>query len=209
MKDNLSYLFSLLQFIGKNPGVKDLTPQMEHEILKNQPKWQLYLKEQGETLKRAIIVFKNYDKTGELNKFFENFETIKSNFSDKIFLNLMECAKEAYDQGVLQDAFLMFSFITTYYPLQYRVYIYLGKIVQELYGSAEASTFYKTTTQLFPEAELLFIAAECEMQQDNTTEAKNYLEKAQKTLTQKGDLTEFDTELKTRVDELLKLIQQL
>lgn len=208
-KDNFSYILSLLQFLSENPGIEDLTPEMEQKILKEQPQWQSYLEQQGDILKRAIIVFKNYDKTGILQKFFKDFETIRSNFSDKIFQELLDCAMIAYEQGVYQDAFLMFSFITTYYPLRFRVYLYLGKVVQELYGLTEASTFYKTTTNLFKEAELFFMAAECEMLQNRTSEAKAYLENAQVLLEQKSNLSEYEIELKTRIDEVLNLIQQL
>ena len=209
MKDNLSYVFSLLQFVSENPGIEDLTPEMEQKILKNQPKWQNYFVEQGNIIKRAIVVFKNYDKQGDLNKLFENFETEKSNFSDKNFLSLSQYALEAYEQGVYQDAFLMFSFITTYYPLRYKPYLFLGRVVQELYGLGEASTFYKTTTNLFNEAELFFVAAECEMHNNNVAEAKIYLEKALNALNQKTNLSDVDTELKQRVKELLDLINQL
>ena len=209
MKDNLSYVFSLLQFVSENPGIEDLTPEMEQKILKNQPKWQNYFVEQGNIIKRAIVVFKNYDKQGKLKKLFENFETEKSNFSDKNFLSLSQYALEAYEQGVYQDAFLMFSFITTYYPLRYKPYLYLGRVVQELYGLAEASTFYKTTTSLFNEAELFFVAAECEMLGKKVDEAKNYLEKALNALNQKTNLSDVDTELKQRVEELLDLMNQL
>ena len=209
-KDNLSYVFSLLQFISENPGIEDLMPEMEQKILKNQPKWQKYFVEQGSIIKRAIVVFKSYDKRGKLKNLFKNFETEKSNFSDKNFLALSEYALKAYEQGVYQDAFLMFSFITTYYPLRYKAYLYLGRVVQELYGLAEASTFYKTTTNLFNEAELFFVAAECEMHNNNNvTEAKCYLEKALNALNQKTNLSDVDTELKQRVEELLDLMNQL
>ena len=209
VKDNLSYVFSLLQFVSENPGVEDLTPEMEQKILKDQPKWQNYFVEQGNIIKRAIVVFKNYDKQGKLKKLFKNFETEKSNFSDKNFLALSECALEAYEQGVYQDAFSMLSFITTYYPLRYKPYLYLGKVVQELYGLAEASTFYKTTTNLFNEAELFFMAAECEMLGKKADEAKNYLEKALNALNQKTNLSQDDMELKARIEELLNLMDQL
>lgn len=209
MKDNLSYLFSLLQFVSENPKVEDLSPEMEQKILKDQPKWQNYLEQQVDIIKRAIVVFKNYDKQSDLSKLFENFETVKSNFTDKIFLNLLKHALGAYDRGLYQDAFLMLSFITTYYPLRYKPYLYLGKVVQELYGLGEASTFYKTVTNLFNEPELFFVAAECEMHNNNVTETKNYLGKALAVLNQKTDLSEYDEELKTRVEELFNLIQQL
>lgn len=209
MKENLSYLFSLLQFVCENPEVESLTPEMEQKILKDQPKWQNYLEQQSDVIKRAIVVFKNYDKQGELNKLFENFETEKSNFTDKRFLSLLKHALDAYEREVYQDAFLMLSFITTYYPLRYKPYLYLGKVVQELYGLGEASTFYKTTTSLFNEPELFFVAAECEMHNNGVAEAKNYLEKALVALNQKTDSSEYDKELKMRVEELLNLIHQL
>lgn len=208
-KDNLSYVFSLLQFVSENPSVKDLTPEMKQKILKNQPQWQNYFVEQGKILNNAITLFKTYDKRGKLKNLFKNFETEKSNFSDKNFLVLTEYALEAYQQGIYQDAFLMLSFITTYYPLRYKPYLFLGKVVQELYGLAEASTFYKTTTNLFNEAELFFVAAEYEMLAKNVDEAKNYLEKALNALNQKTNLMQDDMELKQRVEELLDLMNQL
>ena len=196
MKDNLSYLFSLLQFASENPNVENLTPEMEKKILQDQPKWQNYFVEQGKLIKNAIIIFKSYDKKGRLNKLFESFETVKSNFSDENFLELSKCALDAYERGVYQDAFLMFSFITTYYPLRYKSYLYLGKIVQELYGLAEALNFYRTTTNFFNEPELFFVAAECEMLSNHVAEAKDYLAKCLKVFNQKAALSDDDKNLK-------------
>ena len=100
----------------------------------------------------------------------------------------------------------MFSFISTYYPKHYKTYLYLGAIVQSLYGLEEAAAFFKTVTSVFPEPDLLFLAAENEFQRENTAEARNYLQKAKDRLSGRNDLTEDEKGLKERIEELLKLL---
>ncbi|MGX8716573.1 MAG: tetratricopeptide repeat protein [bacterium] len=206
MKDNLSYLLSAIELAANiDIGNKKLD-NCEFEILKQQPKWQKYLEQQADLLQKAIKVFKNYDKTGNLKYFWQDLKNQKIQFTEGILKQLLEYALLAYERGNLNDAYKMFSFISTYYPKNYNIYLYLGSIIQSLFGFEEAAIFFKNTTSLFPEPDLLFLAAENEFQRKNTEEARNYLQKAKSVLSERGNLTEYEDGLKSRIEELLKAL---
>ena len=204
MKDNLSYLLSTIELSANiDIGNKKLD-NCEFEILKQQPKWQKYLEQQASLLQGAISVFKDYDKTSELKYFWKMLKAKNAQFNEAIFNLLIKYALLAYDRGSLNDAYKMLSFISIYYPMHYKVYVYLGSVVQSLYGFEEATTFFKTITSVFSEPDLLVLAAENEIHRENVSGAHEYLENAEKILSEKTSLTEYDTELKTRIDKLLK-----
>lgn len=204
MKDNLSYLLSTIELSANiDIGNKKLD-NCEFEILKQQPKWQKYLEQQAGLLQEAISVFKDYDKTSELKYFWKMLKAKNAQFNEAIFNLLIKYALLAYDRGSLNDAYKMLSFISTYYPMHYKVYVYLGSVVQSLYGFEEATTFFETITSVFSEPDLLVLAAENEIQRENVSGAHEYLENAEKILSEKTSLTEYDTELKARIDKLLK-----
>lgn len=206
MKDNLSYLLSAIELAANiDIGNKKLN-NCEFEILKQQPKWQKYLEQQADLLQKAIKVFKSYDKTGNLKYFWQDLKNQKIQFTEGILKQLLEYALLAYERGNLDDAYKMFSFISTYYPKNYNIYLYLGSIVQSLFGFEEAAIFFKNTTSVFPEPDLLFLAAENEFQRKNTEEARNYLQKAKSVLTERDDLTEYEDELKSHIEELLNAL---
>gem|GEM_PF-7011000 len=75
-----------------------------------------------------------------------------------------------------------------------------------MYGPEEAATFFKTATSVFPEPDLLFLAAENEIQRENTVGARDYLQIAADLFSKRGDLTEDEVGLKVRIEELLKLL---
>lgn len=206
MKDNLSYLLSAIELAANiDIGNKKLD-NCEFEILKQQPKWQKYLEQQADLLQKAIKVFKSYDKTGNLKYFWQDLKNQKIQFTEGILKQLLEYALLAYERGNLDDAYKMFSFISTYYPKNYNIYLYLGSIVQSLFGFEEAAIFFKNTTSVFPEPDLLFLAAENEFQRKNTEEARNYLQKAKSVLTERDDLTEYEDGLKSHIEELLNAL---
>ena len=206
MKDNLSYLLSAIELAANiDIGNKKLD-NCEFEILKQQPKWQKYLEQQADLLQKAIKVFKSYDKTGNLKYFWQDLKNQKIQFTEGILKQLLEYAVLAYERGNLDDAYKMFSFISTYYPKNYNIYLYLGSIVQSLFGFEEAAIFFKNTTSVFPEPDLLFLAAENEFQRKNTEEARNYLQKAKSVLTERDDLTEYEDGLKSHIEELLNAL---
>ena len=123
------------------------------------------------------------------------------------FKKLMKIALSAYERGVLEDAYKMFCFISTYYSRHYKVYLYLGSVVQSLYGLEKASSFFETTTSVFPEPDLLFLAAENEIQRENRSGARNYLQKAEDIFSGRTILTEEENELKSRIEEILTLLK--
>ena len=205
MKDNLSYLLSAIELAANiDIGNKKLD-NCEFEILKQQPKWQKYLEQQADLLQEAIKIFKNYDKMGTLKYFWQDLKNQKIQFTEGILKQLLEYALLAYDHNNLNDAYKMLSFISTYYPRHYKVYLYLGSVVQALYGFEEAATFFKNTTSVFPEPDLLVLAAENEFQRKNTEEGRSYLQKAKNVLSERNTLTEYDKGLKTRIEELLNV----
>ena len=206
MKDNLSYLLSTIEFAANVEAGKDTLDNCESEILKQQPKWQSYVEQQRELLQDAIKVFKQYDKSDDLKYFWQLLKTKNTDFNEGIFKQLMQIALRVYDRGTLEDAYKMFSFISTYYPKHYKVYLYLGSVVQSLYGAEAAATFFKTMTPIFPEPDLLFLAAENEMQRENTVGARDYLQKAADIFSKRGDLSEDEAGLKVRIEELMKLL---
>lgn len=205
MKDNLSYLLSAIEFVAnvetKNSGLDSC----ESEILKQQPKWQKYIEQQSKLLQEAIKIFKGYDKSDELKYFWQTLKNkeIPNKFS---FKQLIQTALLAYERGTLDDAYKMLSFISAYYPKHYKTYLYLGSVVQSLYGVEEAATFFKTVTSIFAEPDLLFLAAENEIHRENTTGARDYLQKAKEAFIGRSNLTEYEEGLKTRIEELLKLL---
>ena len=207
MKDNLSYLLSALEFATNVEAGDKSLECCENEILKQQPKWQSYLEQQANLLEEAIKVFKNYDKANELKYFWQMLKTKNVQFNEGIFKQLIQIALQAYDKGTLDDAYKMFSFITTYYPKHYKSYLYLGSIVQSLHGADEAAAFFKTTTSIFAEPDLLFLAAENEIQRENTAGARDYLQKAMDVLSERQGLDEYEAGLKGRIEELLKLLK--
>lgn len=206
MKNNLSYLLSTIEFVSNVETNNSKLDNCESEILKQQPKWQKYVEQQSKLLQDAIKVFKDYDKPGKLKYFWQMSKTKNVQFNEGIFKQLIQHALLAYDRGNLDDAYKMLSFIATYYPCHYKTYLYLGSVVQALYGAEEASNFFKTTTSIFAEPDLLFLAAENEFQRKNTEEARNYLQKAKSVLTERDDLTEYEDELKSHIEELLNAL---
>lgn len=205
MKDNLSYLLSTIEFASAIENGSNTLNNYEEAILKQQPKWQQYLEQQSETLQQAIKIFKNYDKTGKLKFFLQSIKTKNVVLNEGVFKDLVQYALSAYDHDNLDDAYKMFSFISTYYPRHYKTYLYLGSIIQSLYGPQQASVFFKTTTSIFTEPDLLFLAAENEVQCENTAGAYDYLQKAENILLERSHLTEEEEGLKIRIEELLKI----
>ncbi|MGX8716571.1 MAG: hypothetical protein ACSW8C_01110 [bacterium] len=205
MKDNLSYLLSAIELSADIDAGNKKLDNCEFEILKQQPKWQKYLEQQANLLQEAINVFKDYDKTNELKYFWKMLKAKNAQFNEVIFNILIKYALLAYDRGSLNDAHKMLSFISTYYPMHYKVYFYLGSVIQSLHGFEEAATFFKTITSVFSEPDLLILAAENEIQRENISNAHEYLKKAEKILSERTSLTEYETELKERVDKLLKI----
>ena len=206
MKNNLSYLLSTIEFAANVDAGNKALDNCESEILKQQPKWQSYLEQQANLLQEAIQVFKDHDKSDELKYFWQMLKTKNVQFTEGIFKQLIQIALQAYDRGTLNDAYKMLSFIATYYPMHYKTYLYLGSVVQSLYGPEEAATFFKTTTSVFSEPDLLFLAAENEIQRENTAGARDYLQKAEDLLLGHNALTEEENGLKVRIEELLKLL---
>lgn len=206
MKDNLSYLLSTIEFAVKVETGNEKLDNCESEILKQQPKWQKFLEQKAKLIQEAIKVFKDYDKSEELKYFWQMLKTQDVQFSDGIFNQLIQIALVAYDRGTLDDAYKMLSFISTYYPRHYKTYLYLGSVIQSLYGVEEAAVFFETTTSVFPEPDLLFLAAENEIQRENIAGARNYLQKAENIFSERTNLTEDELGLKTRIEELLKLL---
>ena len=207
MKNNLSYLLSTLEFAANVETNHTPLEHCENEILKQQPKWHKYLEQQANLLQEAIKVFKNYDKANELKYFWQMLKVKNVQFNEGIFKQLIQIALQAYDKNTLDDAYKMFSFIATYYPNHYKTYLYLGSIVQALYGPDEAATFFKTTTSIFAEPDLLFLAAENEIQRKNIAGARDYLQKAMAILSEQKSLDTYEEGLKTRIEDLLKLFK--
>ena len=204
MKDNLSYLLSTLEFAANVDAGNKSLDNCEYEILKQQPKWQKYLEQQADLLQKAIHIFKHYDKSDTLKYFWQTLKAKDIQFTERVFNQLIQFAVQAYEEGTLDDAYKMFSFISTYYPKHYKTYLYLGSIIQSLKGPDEAAAFFTTTTSIFNEPDLLFLAAENEIQRDNVSGAKNYLQKAAKLLEKHNNLDAYETGLKARIEDLLK-----
>lgn len=205
MKDNLSYLLSTIEFsVNVDAGNKSFD-NCEKEILKQQPKWQKYLEEQAKLLQEAVKIFKSYDTANKLASFWLQLKNKKATFSENIFEQLFQLALQAHERGVLRDAYAMFMFISTYYPKHYNTYLYLGSIVQEMHGPDKAAEFFKIITSIFAEPDLLFLAAENEIQREDVASARDYLQKSEAVLSERGELTEYETELKSRIEELLKM----
>lgn len=206
MKDNLSYLLSALEFAANVETGNKKLDDCERAVLSQQPKWQSYLEKQANLLQEAIQLFKNYDKSNELKYFWQMLKTQDVQFTEGVFKQLVQFALQAYERGTLDDAYKMLSFISTYYPKHYKTYLYLGSIVQSLYGPEEAAAFFKTTTSIFAEPDLLFLAAENEIQRENATNAEDYLKKAKDILIKRSNLDAYEMGLKARIEELLKVL---
>lgn len=207
MKDNLSYLLSTIEFTSNLETGHRTLDQCSDEIFKEQPKWQKYLEQQNTLMKEAIKTFKTYDKARDLKYFWPMLKIKIIGFNNDIFEQLIKIALLAYDRGTLEDAYKMFSFISMHFPMHYKVYLYLGTVIQSLYGPEEAAPFFKTITSVFAEPELLFLAAENEVQRENISDAMDYLQKAENILSTQNNLTEEENELKTRIEELLNLLK--
>lgn len=203
--EHLSFVFALMDGLGKVGDVKAITPELEQEMIRAQPRWKNYFDECFEVMKDALKLFKKYDKKGLLEDFFAGLNKKKAILNEKTFNILMGYAFEAYDNEVFNDAYILLSFVSACYPLHYKVYLYLGKVTEQLRGNGVASEFYENVTNTFKEPELLFAAANCEMSQDNLDKAKGYLLKAQEVLNAKGVLSDDDSQLKAKVDEILNL----
>lgn len=207
MENDLSFLLSTIELVANVELGSETLDHCESKILKEQPKWQAYLEQQSILLQEAIKVFKAYDTSGCLKHFWQMLKNKKIRLGSSNFKKLMKVALLAYDRDVLEDAYKMFCFISTYYSRHYKVYLYLGSVVQSLHGFEEASSFFKTTTSVFPEPDLLFLAAENEIQRENSSGARDYLQKAEDIFSERAALTEEENELKTRIEEILTLLK--
>ena len=192
MKDDLSYLLSTIEFAANVETGNETLENCEKEILRQQPKWKKYLEQQASSLKEAIKIFKDYDKSDDLKYFWQTLKNREVSFGEDSFKRLIQIALLAYDRGTLDDAYKMLSFVSTYYPKHYKTYLYLGSVVQLLHGVEEAATFFKAVTSIFAEPDLLFLAAENEIQRENTTGARDYLQKAKEAFAERDNPTEYD-----------------
>ena len=119
--------------------------------------------------------------------FWQTLKNREVSFGEDSFKRLIQIALLAYDRGTLDDAYKMLSFVSTYYPKHYKTYLYLGSVVQLLHGVEEAATFFKAVTSIFAEPDLLFLAAENEIQRENTTGARDYLQKAKEAFAERDN----------------------
>ena len=206
MREDTSYLLSTLQVVTSPEAQNIPVEELEAKILREQPRWYNYLEKQTELLHEAISIFKSYDKKNKLRKFWDQLLRGNPHLDNNVFDTLFQLAQNAYDNGVLQDAHKMLSFVSTYYPRNISAYILLGNVIQQLYGYDEAQGFYKNVTALFSDPTLFLLAAENEMQLQHEEEAIAYLQKA-KTNLESRNLSEIETELSKHVDDLLVSMQ--
>ena len=208
-KNDLSYLFAVLQSSDLIEDPDNLSPELKQKIEKDQLIWKAFLDQQGELLREGLSVFKAYDLQGKLVRFFESIDKKRPLGDEKTFLTLVEYALKAYDDGVLKDAYAMLSLIIALYPLHVKPYLYLGDVTQKLHGNEAGARFYKSVTVLFKEPDLLFLAASCEMDLNHVQESKDYLTQAQTALQEKGNLDDVDRELLERINNLIADLQQV
>jgi len=208
-REDLSFLLALIEATNGNNNLKDITPELEQKIIEKKTYYQRYLNDCSSTMSEAVKLFKMYDKDGLLKKFFEKIGKKHYKFDKNLFSNLMKFAMQAYDNGTYQDAYSMLSFISACFPLHNKVYLYLGKSIENTHGNEVASEFYKNVTSVFKDPDLLFLAANCEMSLDNTRKAYEYLSEADKILDEKSSMSEQENDLKSRIEEILNLLNQI
>ena len=104
-------------------GGENTTSEEEFEQRINQQEnyWTNYLEETKKQLNESIKTFEAYDQKGLLTKFFQKIKTRK-NISPqrlhKAFDTLNQYAFEAFENKTWNDVYLMFLFITVYFPTE-------------------------------------------------------------------------------------------
>ena len=209
IKEDLSFLLALIEVSNGENNLETVTPELEKEAIEKKVHYRRYLDDCSSTLAEAVKLFKMYDKEGILSDFLENAGVKSYKFDENLFQNLMKFALEAYDKETYKDAYTMLNFVSACFPLHNKVYLYLGKSIENVYGNEAASEFYKNVAYVFKNPDLLFLAANCEISLDNTGKAHEYLVEADKILGEKALLSEEESDLKSRIEEILNLLNQV
>lgn len=203
---NLSALMAINQ-------IEDDIPQdeLEKRVIQQQGTWINYFKDIRRQLNEALQLFESYDQKKHLSKYIQKIKTKKTlnQYAQSKFLELLtQYAFEAFKNKTWNDAYLMFFFITIYFPFQLSSYSYLGKIMEELKGLDQASEYYASTSQILQDPELYFRAANCEMNRNNQDKAKEYLLKLKEILDNASGLSDENQKLLQETNKILELMEQ-
>lgn len=199
--ENLSLLLASFQSAG-DFDPEHLPEDFDQVVDRQLPKWRAYLENQAKTLQKSVVIFKSY-ASGRLDYLWDSIEQGNPQLDEPTFELLMQYATQVYENGVLKDAHQMFSLIVAFFPLHLNSYLYLGQAIEQLAGFEEAALFYRNATRLFKNPELLFLAANCELQLSHEGEAKSYLEEALTGLNQRDNSSEYNAALCQHVKDAL------
>ena len=126
----------------------------------------------------------------------------------KAFDTLNQYAFEAFENKTWNDVYLMFLFITVYFPTEAKPYLFLAKATEEIQGLDQASAFYQITCDVLKDPDLYFFAAECELKRDNKDKSKEYLLKIKEMLDNASSLSEEHQELLSDTNDIIETLKQ-
>ena len=140
---------------------------------------------------------------------FSTFLQLGESYPSKKTLTLLnEYATRAEEDGNLEDAFHMFSFMALLYPCNYVLYLKVCELCEQLHGIEAAVQLYEMTSRLFEEPNVLFLTAECEARCGHWEQAKIYVTQALKIFEQRPPSTPQEMEFKADLKELLELVEK-